>query len=60
MPDRAGTQLGNYRLLRLLGRGGTAEVYLGEHVYLNWLAALKVLRTKLFDKEAEDFAVLNA
>lgn len=55
MPDRVGTQLGNYRLLRLLGRGGTAEVYLGEHIYLKRYAALKVLRTKLFDEEAEQF-----
>src|SRR6266566_5014484 len=47
MPDRAGQQLGNYRLLRLLGRGGFAEVYLGEHVYLKRRAALKVLHIAL-------------
>ena len=43
MADRSGQQLGNYRLLRLLGRGGFAEVYLGQHIYLGSQAALKVL-----------------
>jgi serine/threonine protein kinase len=36
-------QLGNYRLIRLLGKGGFAKVYLGEHVHLQTNAAIKVL-----------------
>ena|SRR5437660_356236 len=36
-------QLGNYRLTRRLGKGGFAVVYLGEHVHLKTLAAIKVL-----------------
>jgi tRNA A-37 threonylcarbamoyl transferase component Bud32 len=55
MPDRVGQQLGNYRLLRLLGRGGQASVYLGEHVYLKRRAALKVLHTSLEDEAVEQF-----
>jgi serine/threonine protein kinase len=55
MPNRVGQQLGNYRLLRLLGRGGFAEVYLGEHVYLKRRAALKVLHTSLEDEEIDHF-----
>src|SRR6059058_3785780 len=55
MPNRVGQQLGNYRLLRLLGRGGFAEVYLGEHVYLKRRAALKVLYTSLEDEDIEPF-----
>src|SRR5437016_378706 len=56
MADRSGQQLGNYRLLRLLGRGGFAEVYLGQHLYLNSLAALKVLHIVLTDEDIERFA----
>src|SRR2546421_621478 len=48
-------QLGNYRLLRLLGRGGFAEVYLGEHIYLKSLAALKLLHVVLTDEDSEAF-----
>src|SRR5437868_4401093 len=47
MIDRTGNQLGNYRLIRLLGKGGFADVYLGEHVYLQTQAAIKVLHTQL-------------
>ena len=42
MADRVGQQLGNYRLIRLLGQGGFAEVYLGEHMRLGMQAAIKV------------------
>ncbi len=49
MTDRVGQQLGNYRLVRLLGRGGFAEVYLGQHLRLNMQAAIKVLHTQLAD-----------
>src|SRR5205823_2542719 len=50
-----GQQLGNYRLLRLLGRGGFAEVYLGQHIYLNNNAALKVLQIVLNEEDIESF-----
>lgn len=30
-------QIGHYRLIRLLGQGGFAEVYLGEHMHLKTL-----------------------
>lgn len=42
MDDRIGQQLGNYRLISLLGMGALTKVYLGEHIYLNTLAAIKV------------------
>src|SRR5713101_357481 len=53
--DRPGQQLGNYRLVRLLGEGGFAEVYLGEHVHLSRQAAIKVLHTQLIQADIEKF-----
>ncbi|HWS83771.1 MAG TPA: protein kinase, partial [Ktedonobacteraceae bacterium] len=53
--NRVGLQLGNYRLLQLLGKGGFAEVYLGKHSYLESYAALKVLQVSLSEKEAQRF-----
>jgi serine/threonine-protein kinase len=50
-----GQQLGNYRLQRLLGTGGFADVYLAEHLHLRTLAAIKILHTKLTGEEAELF-----
>ena len=40
MDDPIG-QLGNYRVLRLLGQGAFADVYLGEHIHLRTQAAIK-------------------
>src|SRR5712692_505379 len=55
MADRVGQQLGNYRLVTLLGQGGYAEVYLGQHVRLDLQAAIKVLHTHLTEQEAAHF-----
>ncbi|HEY4384178.1 MAG TPA: protein kinase, partial [Ktedonobacteraceae bacterium] len=49
MVDYIGRQLGNYRLIRLLGAGSFAQVYLGEHIYLSTPAAIKVLSTQMAD-----------
>src|SRR5215469_12604361 len=53
MSDRVGQQLGNYRLVHLIGRGSFAEVYLGEHLHLNTQAAIKVLRAHLTSEGSE-------
>jgi WD40 repeat protein/tRNA A-37 threonylcarbamoyl transferase component Bud32 len=55
MADRAGQLLGNYRLIRLLGKGGFAEVYLGEHLHLDTQAAIKLLSAQFDDDELEHF-----
>lgn len=55
MTDWIGQQLGNYRLLRLLGQGGFADVYLGEHQYLNTKAAIKVLQARLTSEDSANF-----
>jgi len=52
LPDK---QFGNYRLVRLLGEGGSSSVYLGEHCYLNSYAALKLLRVSLSERQAQRF-----
>ena len=55
MSDRVGQQFGNYRLVSLLGQGGYAEVYLGQHLRFDMQAAVKVLHAHLSGKEAEHF-----
>ncbi len=51
-PDLSGRRIGDYQLLRRLGRGGMAEVYLAEHLSLRRQVALKVLRKNLAGDEA--------
>ena len=65
--DLVGRQLGDYRLLRLLGRGAMAEVYLAEQLSLRRRVAVKILKPELahdpkylerFRREAQSAAAL--
>jgi serine/threonine protein kinase len=49
--DRVGQQVGDYRLLRLLGGGGFGQVYMAEHVRNHSLAAVKILQARLTRSE---------
>jgi eukaryotic-like serine/threonine-protein kinase len=55
MVDYAGQHLGNYRLRQMLGQGSSADVYLGEHIHLGTLAAIKVLHTQIGSSKLDDF-----
>ena len=59
MKERAGQQLGNYHISSLIGMGVFADVYLGEHLYLNTQVALKVLRAPV-DQHALDSFLTEA
>src|SRR5579859_2330243 len=56
-PNLVGQQFGSYKLLRLLGTGGFAEVYLGEHIDLGTQAAIKVLHTQLSPTDIDNFRI---
>ena len=55
MVNLVGQQLGQYRLTCLLGRGGFADVYLGEQIYLGSQAAIKVLSVPLASEARSGF-----
>ncbi|MCR4415100.1 MAG: serine/threonine protein kinase [Thermoguttaceae bacterium] len=66
-PDLTGRQLGDFRLLRRLGQGAMAEVYLAEQCSLRRQVAVKVLKARLaadatyvkrFQREAQAAAAL--
>ncbi len=68
MPYAAGTRLGTYEILALLGRGGMGEVYRAKDTRLGREVAIKVLpagvaadaeRLARFEREARMVAVLN-
>jgi streptogramin lyase/predicted Ser/Thr protein kinase len=48
---RIGTELGGYRIERVIGRGGMSSVYLAEHIRLGRMVALKLLSPELADSE---------
>ncbi|HEY4036962.1 MAG TPA: protein kinase [Ktedonobacteraceae bacterium] len=53
--DLVGQQVGNYHLIDWLGRGGFADVYLGEHIHLKTQGAIKMLHVELSHKALKDF-----
>ena len=55
MLDQREQHLGNYRLIRLVGTGGFADVYLGVHIYLGTQAAIKILHVQVANDETETF-----
>jgi serine/threonine-protein kinase len=51
---RIGTELGGYRIVELLGRGGTSVVYRAQHVRLGRAAALKLLTPAVGEDDYRD------
>src|SRR5579864_7448081 len=52
MRDRVGERFAGYQLIRKLGSGSFADVYLGKHLKNDSLAAIKILKEQ--DSDSED------
>src|SRR6202049_4773927 len=62
MPLSAGTKLGPFEILTLIGAGGMGEVYRARDTRLDRIVAVKVSREQFserFDREARAVAALN-
>ncbi len=57
--DLLGKTFGNYRLIRLIGAGGFANVYEGEHIHLDTRAAVKFLAVATGMKQEEEKSFLK-
>lgn len=55
MVNYIGEIFGNYQLIQVLGRGGFAEVYLGQHIHIQTQAAIKVLSKPLGTTDLKQF-----
>jgi serine/threonine protein kinase len=55
-----GTRIGQYEIIRLLGRGGMGEVYLARDLRLGRLVAVKLLTTQQPDLDARFLAEARA
>ena len=58
MINQVGQQIGNYRLVKPLGEGSFAQVWLGEHLHLQAYAALKILTA--LDPQAQQMFLKEA
>jgi serine/threonine protein kinase len=62
MPLSSGEQLGNYKILSMIGKGGMGEVYLGTDIRLGRSVAVKVSSREFndrFEREARAISALN-
>src|SRR6478672_9016074 len=62
MPFSAGEQLGHYKILSMIGKGGMGEVYLGTDTRLGRSVAIKVSSREFndrFEREAKAISSLN-
>lgn len=69
MVNLVGQQLGQYRILKILGKGGMASVYLAQQASINREVAVKVIESQLaltdefmrrFQREAQTIASMRA